>query len=135
MKIEPILLTCQNPNCEFFMTELGNILRRNCHNSAGNQRYYCFHCGKYFVETRHTPLSHSRLDRSVVEFLAKSCAEGVSIRALSRMTGFSRTPISRYYRIFGEHARLLNESHPVNIPPGECEMDEIWSYIGKKKRI
>jgi len=71
----------------------GKRLRRNGHNSTGNQRYYCFHCGKYFVETRHTPLSHSRLDHSVVEFLAKSCAEGVSIRALSRMTGFSRTPI------------------------------------------
>jgi len=134
MQIEPIQITCQNPGCEYFMTESGKRIRRNGHNSAGNRQYYCHHCGKYFIETRHTPLFRSHLDHSRVEFLAKSSVEKNSIRGVSRTTGFSRNTISRYYRLFGEHAKLLNESHIVNVPPGECEMDEIWSYNKKKKR-
>jgi transposase-like protein len=130
---EPITITCQNPNCEYFMTEPGKKLRRNGHNSAGNQQYHCLHCNMYFVETRNTPLYRSRLDRSQVENLVKSSVENLSIRAVSRITNIDRGTISRYYRIIGQHATLLNESHTVNISPGECEMDEIWSYIQKKQ--
>ena len=116
------------------MKEPGKRICRNGHNSAGNQQYYCHHCGKYFIETRNTPLYYSHLDRSRVEFLARSSVEKISIRGLSRITGLSRGTISRFYRRFGEHAKLLNESHTVNIPPGECEMDEIWSYINKQEK-
>ena len=134
MQIEPIQMTCQNKDCGYFMEEIGKRICRNGHNSAGNQQYYCHHCGKYFIETRNTPLFYSHLDRSLVEFLVRSSVEKISIRGLSRITGLSRGTISRFYRLFGEHAKLLNESHTVNIPPGECEMDEIWSYIKKKKK-
>ena len=134
MLIEPILITCQNPYCEYFMTESGKKLRRNGHNSAGNQQYHCLHCNAYFVETRHTPLFRSRLDRSQVELLAKSSVEKTSIRGVSRLTNIDRGTISRYYRLFGEHATLLNEIHTADISSGECEMDEIWSYIYKKQK-
>ena len=134
MSREPILITCQNPACDFFMTEPGKKLRRNGHNSAGNQRYHCLYCNTYFVETKHTPLYHSHITRSQVEELAKFSAENVSIRAVSRIIGLPRATISRYYRRFGEHAKYLNESHTTNISPGECEMDEIWSYIQKKQK-
>jgi transposase-like protein len=116
------------------MTEFGKRLRRNGHNSAGNQHYHCLHCNAYFVETRHTPLYRSHLDRSQVELLAKSSVEKTSIRGVSRFTNFDRATISRYYRLFGEHAALLNESHTCSISSGECEMDEIWSFVHKKEK-
>jgi transposase-like protein len=141
MLINSIEITCQNPDCDYFMTEPGKRLRRracqqagNGHNSAGNQQYHCFHCNAYFVETKHTPLYRSRLDRSQVEFLAKSSVEKVSIRSVSRLTNFDRATVSRYYRLLGGHAALINESHTANIPSGECEMDEIWSFIYKKEK-
>lgn len=134
MSSDPILITCQNSACDFFMTEPGKRLRRNGHNSAGNQQYHCLHCNTYFVETKHTPLYYSHLDRSQVEELAKASVESVSIRGFSRIKGMSRTTISRYYRLLGKHAELLNESHTTNISPGDCEMDEIWSFIAKKEK-
>lgn len=133
MPREQILTTCQNSDCEYYMIETNKSIRRNGHNSAGNQRYQCLHCNTYFVETKNTPLYRSRLSRSEVELLAKSSVEKNSIRGVSRITSISRGTISRYFQLFGDHAALLNEIHTVNIPSGECEMDEIWSYICKKK--
>jgi transposase-like protein len=134
MSCQPVPITCQNPDCDYFMTESGKRLRRNGHNSAGNQQYHCLHCNAYFVETRHTPLFRSRLGRSKVELLAKSSVENISIRGVSRLMNIDRATISRYYRLLGGHAALLNESHTANIPSGECEMDEIWSFVYKKEK-
>jgi transposase-like protein len=134
MSYDIIQITCQNPTCDYFMLEVGKRIRRNGHNSAGNQQYHCRHCNAYFIETRHTPLFHSRLERSQVEELARACAENISIRSVSRITKLDRGTISRYSRIFGKHAELINENHTTNISQGECEMDEIWSYVRKKEK-
>jgi IS1 family transposase/transposase-like protein len=134
MHHEPILITCQNRACAYFMTEPGKKLLRNGRNSAGNQRYHCLHCDTFFVETKNTPLYRSRLSRFQVEFLAKISVEKTSIRAVSRIININRGTISRYNLLFGEHAAFLNESHTVNISPGECEMDEVWSYNYKKEK-
>lgn len=134
MSRDPILITCQNPDCNFFMAENGKKIRRNGHNSAKNQQYHCLHCNKYFVETKHTPSYYSHLERSQVEQFAKFAAENTSIRGASRITGISRNTISRYYRLIGTHAECLNEIHTATISPGECEMDEIWSYVKKSKK-
>jgi transposase-like protein len=61
-----IPITCQNPDCAYFQIEEGKDITKNGHNKAGNQQYYCHHCSKYFIETRNTPLYHSRLPRSEV---------------------------------------------------------------------
>jgi len=132
---DPPLITCQNPTCDYFMIEHDKQIRRNGHNSAGNQQYHCRHCNRYFIETKHTPLYHSRLDRSQVESLAKFSVEKNSIRSVARLTNLDRGTISRYFQIFGDHAELLNESHTVNISPGECELDEIWSFVRKKEKM
>lgn len=131
---DQITITCQNHNCPYFRTESGKKLHRNGRNSAGNQRYHCLHCNTYFVETRNTPLYGSRLARSQVELLARSCVEKNSIRGVSRLTNIDRGTISRYFHLFGEHAALLNEIYTATIPSGECEMDEIWSFIYKKTK-
>jgi transposase-like protein len=134
MKREQISITCQNSDCNYYMTESDKKIRRNGRNSAGNQRYHCLHCNTYFVETKNTPLYRSRLSRPQVEFLAKVSVEKNSIRGVSRTTSISRHTISRYFQLFGDHAALLNGIHTVNIPSGECELDEIWSYIKKRKK-
>ena len=129
-----ITITCQNPSCAYFQTESGKYIRRNGHNSAGTQQYHCVHCNSYFVETKHTPLYRSHLSRSKVEEIGRSSVESVSIRVLSRIMRVTQTTISRYYRLIGEHAYLLNERYVHDISPGICEMDEIWSFVHKKQK-
>lgn len=129
-----ILITCQNPDCAYVQIEEGKDITKNGHNKAGNQQYYCHHCGKYFIETRNTPLYHSRLPRSEVLIIAKHAMEKTSIRGVSRVINHHRDTISRYYHLIGEHAEKLNDHYIRDIPAGDCEMDEIWGFIQKKNK-
>ena len=130
----PILITCQNHNCVFFQIEEGKDITKNGHNPAGNQQYHCHHCGRYFIETRNTPLYNSRLPRDDVLIIAKHSTEKTSIRGVSRVIGHHRDTISRYYHLIGEHAENLNDHFIRDISAGDCEMDEIWEFIQKKQK-
>lgn len=131
----PISITCQNSDCQYFLTETGKDIFKNGRNQAGNQQYFCNHCQKYFVETKNTPLYHSRLDRSRVELICKNYMEKTSIRGVERVTGHRQATISRYYHLIGEHAELLNEFHLQDVQPGRVEMDELWTFIQKKQKL
>lgn len=130
----PILITCQNPNCAFFQIEDGKEITKNGHNPAGNQQYYCHHCGQYFIETKNNPLYNSRLPRSDVLIIAKHATEKTSIRGVSRVIDHHRDTISRYYHLIGDHAETLNDNFIRDITAGDCEMDEIWEFIQKKQK-
>jgi transposase-like protein len=132
---ERTTITCQNPECEYSLTETGKELLKNGRNCAGNQQYYCKHCGKYFIETKNTPLYNSRLARSRVELICKHNMEKTSIRGVERVTGHHRETISRYYRLIGEHAEILNECYLRDITPGLVELDELWTFIQKKQTL
>lgn len=134
-KREITAITCQNPECNFFLLDVGKDIVKNGRNPAGNQQYFCKHCQKYFIETKNTPLYHSCLPRSSVELICKHNMERTSIRGVERVTGHHRDTISRYYRLIGEHAELLNEYHLRDLSPGRVEMDEIWTFIQKKQTL
>lgn len=130
----PINITCQNPDCSFFQIEEGKDITKNGHNTTGNQQYHCHHCGQYFIETRNTPLYHSRLPRSEVLLIAKHAVEKTSIRGVSRIIDHHRDTISRYYHLIGDHAEILNDHNICDVPAGDCEMDEIREFIQKKQK-
>jgi hypothetical protein len=71
----PILITCQNPECDYFQIEEGKDITKNGHNPAGNQQYFCHHCRRYFIETKNTPLYNSHLSRSEIQLIAKHSME------------------------------------------------------------
>jgi transposase-like protein len=106
----PPPVSCQNPACDYFQSESGGRIRRNGHNSAGNQRYYCLHCHTYFTETKNTPLYRSRLDRAEIEKIASLCSEQ-SIRSVSRTTKHHRATITRYFHRLSTHAQAVNSGH------------------------
>lgn len=130
-----IQITCQNPDCQYFLIEEGKEIVKNGRNPAGNQQYFCKHCRKYFIETKNTPFYHSRLDRTEVEIICKHNMERTSIRGVERVTGHHRDTVSRYYHLIGEHAELLNEYYLRELPLGRVELDEIWTFIQKKQTL
>jgi len=74
------------------------------------------------MKQKNTPLYYSHLDRSQVEFLAKSSAEKNATHDISHFTNFNRVIIFRCFRLFGEHVAIFNESHTANIFSGKCEL-------------
>jgi IS1 family transposase len=59
--------------------------------------------------------------------------DGNSERAVERMTGVNRETISKYALLFGTGAQHLHNAQARDLDLDYFEVDEIWSYVGKKQ--
>src|SRR5579863_4471398 len=60
--------------------------------------------------------------------------EGMSIRAIERLTGIHRDTIMRLGARVGRGCAELHDRTMVGLRVGRLELDELWSYVGKKQR-
>src|SRR5215213_5457960 len=60
--------------------------------------------------------------------------EGMSIRAVERMTGIHRDTIMRLGAKVGRGCAELHDRMFVGIRAGRLELDELWAFVGKKQR-
>src|SRR5947208_2391282 len=68
-----------------------------------------------------------------IEIIA-ALTEGCSIRAVERLTGVHRDTIMRLAVRVGEGCNRLHHRIMRNLQVNRIELDEIWSYVGKKQR-
>jgi IS1 family transposase len=61
-------------------------------------------------------------------------AEGNSIRSIERMTGIHRDTIMRLGLRVGEACASLMDEKMMNLNCRSVEVDEVWGFIGKKKK-
>lgn len=59
--------------------------------------------------------------------------DGNSERATERMTGVNRETVGRYALTFGDGAQRLHNRLAVDLSCSVVEVDEIWSFVGKKQ--
>ncbi len=67
--------------------------------------------------------------RAVIAMLC----DGASIRSTERVTGVHRDTIMRLLVRVGEHCMALLDEHLQGLSCEELQVDEIWTYIGKKQ--
>src|SRR2546429_8522258 len=60
--------------------------------------------------------------------------EGMSIRAVERITGIHRDTIMRFGARVGRGCAELHDRMMVGIRTGRLELDELWAYVGKKQK-
>lgn len=68
-----------------------------------------------------------------IEIIAALC-EGVSIRATERLTGVHRDTIMRLGARAGKGALIVHDRMMQGLNVARIELDETWSYVGKKQR-
>ena len=127
-------MVCQNPQCIYYLTFEGREIVKNGRNSAGNQTFFCKHCGKYFCETKNTPVYRSHLSKEEIKLIFRLLCEKISINGIIRVLKHHEDTIMRYLRRFAEHAALINKYIIINIGVSEIELDELWSFIFKKNK-
>ena len=74
------------------------------------------------------------LPRSKQESVIHLLLEGCSIRSTERLTGIHRDTIMRLMVRSARHCDRLMNAHIHNVCPSVIEVDEAWSYVGKKDR-
>lgn len=60
--------------------------------------------------------------------------EGMSIRAIARLTGASKNTIVKFLRDAGEACLRFQDERLRNLPCKRIEVDEIWSFVYAKAR-
>jgi transposase-like protein len=127
-------ITCQNPDCEFFLKEEGKDILKRGKNRAGHQQYYCNHCRKWFVETANTPLYHKHLSKSEIINICKHLVEKNGIRSIERITGHHRDTIGRLIEDLALHAEKVNSILLQDVKLEQFEVDEMWTFVKKNKK-
>ncbi len=60
--------------------------------------------------------------------------EGNSIRAVTRLTGFSKTTVSKLAADAGQAAAWYQDRVFVNLDCKRIQVDEIWGFVGAKQK-
>jgi IS1 family transposase len=63
-----------------------------------------------------------------------SLVEGNSIRSTVRLTGVNKKTVMRLLVEVGEQAKEILDTQMVNIKSRFVQVDEIWTYVGKKQK-
>ncbi len=78
------------------------------------------------------PMSILSLDKKIQAIAALT--EGVSIRATERLTDIHRDTIMRLGVRVGEGCARLHDQIIRNVQVAHIELDEVWSFVGKKQK-
>src|SRR5712691_10621456 len=100
--------------------------------SRGRRRFACRDCGRTFAATVGTPLFrlHTPLPE-IVRAILIVLRRG-SLRAAEEQTGHNYETIAAWIRRIGEHAEAVTEVLVRDLELSEVELDEFWSFVGKK---
>lgn len=66
--------------------------------------------------------------------IVAALTEGMSIRAIERLTGIHRDTIMRLGARIGLGCASVHDKTMVGIRTGRLELDELWQYVGKKQK-
>lgn len=100
--------------------------------SRGHQRFKCQECGRTFAATVGTPLFHlhtpvEEIVRTILVVLRRG-----SLRAAEEQTGHNDETIAEWIRRIGNHAEAVMGVLVHDLDLSELELDEFWSFVGKK---
>jgi len=110
------------------------IKRFGKHGKNKIQRYRCKDCSLTFSELRPSPLGNHYTDVHKVITVLNLLLEGMSIRAVSRLTGIHKNTILSLILTVGKSCRNVLNAKLVNLNPNFVQADEAWTFIHTKKR-
>ncbi len=124
---------CLNDKClDYKKKNTGHIIRKGF-NNKGNQMYKCKTCGMRFPETKGTVFYRRHLTDEQVILICKLLVEKNGIRAIERIMEIHRDTISSLINDLANHSREVTDFLITNIGLSQIEVDEMWSFVKKRK--
>src|SRR5437660_7372101 len=88
---------------------------------------------KAIPSTRRMSFVNNLSRQKQIEVIAALC-EGVGQRAVTRLTGCDRKTVARLALSVGRGCQELHDRMMVGIRVNRLELDEMWSFVGKKQK-
>lgn len=122
---------CQNLGCTHYLKQTGkNVIKRGI-NRAGNRQYYCFHCKKYFVETKGTPMYHRKLSERKIKEICKELVEKKGVRKVAKSEHVDKNTVSSLLHALAAHALQMTNYLVHDLGLKTYEVDELWTFAKK----
>lgn len=127
-------MACPNPKCRFCNQKFKGNIKKNGFRKKW-QNYKCTACDKQFVEIFGTPLYHKKMKKREIVKICEHFTEKMSFRAVARVTHHKLDTIRKLAEDMANHAKQTNEFflHDLSLTP--TEVDEIWTFVKKNKKI
>ncbi|HKV92745.1 MAG TPA: IS1 family transposase [Candidatus Angelobacter sp.] len=107
------------------------------YNRNKTRRYRCTTCSATFSDPAPAPVlvGHTTANEKAVQALSMML-EGMSVRAISRITGLHKNTILALMLTAAQNAQRVLETRISNIKANYVECDEVWCFVSKKaKRV
>jgi transposase-like protein len=121
---------CDNPDCDAYGKVGENNIRTH---SRLQHQVYCNVCNQIWVITKGTFFYNLKAPVSLILEVLKLLSEGMGIRAVSRSKGITTDAISAWVLKAADHVNELTVYLEREMHLTQCQIDEFWSYIFKKK--
>lgn len=134
-KARKLDIACPNKECiTFNKIGLKNIIRFG-KQANGTQRYRCVDCKRTFARTINTPFFHKHLKKKEIVQICKHLAEKNGFRAIARITGHHLDTVRAVANVVAQQCKKFNDYFITELRLSPIEVDEMWSFVKKKKRI
>jgi len=80
-----------------------------------------------------TAYHHTHLPEDLFDTIARSLTEGVGVRSTARIQGVNPKTVLRVLARAAVHTAKVSRSLLKGVKVSECQLDEMWSFIGKKE--
>lgn len=126
---------CPNKDCpEYGIVEQKHIRRYGTYGKKKTQIFQCKTCKKTFSVRRGSALFYLQADEITIYRVLLALAEGNSIRATARIMSVDKDTVCRWLDRAAEHCETLSNYLMRNLHIKECQLDELWSFVKKKRR-
>lgn len=108
--------------------------KKNGKDRKGNQRFKCRDCGRTWTAARIKPIGEMRISIDRAHLAINLLVEGMSVRAVERITNLHRDTICDLILTVGENCGRLLSRIVKAVPVDDVQCDEIWSFVGCKEK-
>lgn len=95
--------------------------------------YRCLKCGREFSARHDSIFAGFHTDEQTIYRVLKALAEGNGIRACARIFDISKNTVALILEHAARHCQKVNEYLIQNYHLEECQLDELWSFVKKRK--
>jgi transposase-like protein/IS1 family transposase len=96
------------------------------------QRFRCKTCKATFTQPRQHPLGRHYISTEKACQIVTLLTEGMSVRAVSRITGVHKNTILSLLVTVGDKCRRVFDTRVRNVRTRFVQADELWSYVHTK---
>jgi transposase-like protein len=129
---------CPNDRCKHYgLRGDGNLMKAGTYfrkfSDEKKQMFKCRICGHRFSETQNTLFAGCHYSEQTIRSIIVSISEGNGIRATARIQGLSKDRVNKIVLKAGKYAEVMLSNLLRSLHLNECQMDELWSFVHKKK--